>query len=46
MTKKEEENLISLSDKLLSLIETIEDRLNVIEKAIIKLEKKDRNYEH
>ena len=43
MTKIEEENLISLSDKLLSLIETIEDRLDIIEKAIIKLEKKEKN---
>jgi Mg2+ and Co2+ transporter CorA len=43
MTKKEEENLISLSDKLLSLIETIEDRLDIIEKAIIKLEKGNKN---
>lgn len=39
----EEEKLISLSDKLLSLIETIEDRLDIIEKAIIKLEKKEKN---
>jgi predicted DNA-binding transcriptional regulator AlpA len=41
--KKEEENLISLADKLLSLIETIEARLDVIEKAIIKLEKGNKN---